>query len=546
MARVAAANDISAEIKQALLQRLKMRVAFLTTVLAVDERVAPIIKSAWEVLSNTLPSIRDSHELGKPVPESFSVKLQRKLASTVPPRPIVETSFGDAYDHFSRLCRDGNLAAEILDYKDSHSLMVSPQKMITYFRLQFQTFVAMFQARKPQPAVYIRTSLQRYLFGDMMVLGTMSIRQLLDDDLASVVLPSDILLDRGNDDIELPTDPRFNMAQRMEIFRARAAQSYLDIFRTLCQNRCRIRRTLCHLVPDWDNLQLDGEELDIELRQFTMEQPVVDRTISRAPVYAFPLSSWAYFHKLRLMELIVQMGFELSIYQPEELASMYWYQQYLAQTRCRHLERIRGFVMRKFAASSRARTVSARQDPEYGRTLSFLNFSMLQATAAQGFADALTCLFVALKRLGLISTPSYPYSDAEKRYNLRMKPFLSIGLPELPSQAQTHALVNQPEEDIAGLLQLATEATGRAKKDFELIGKLDAVAAQCQGSEESWRKDVKDQLRACIMAGITIATLTKAFDKADKKDELGIKVEWPADGKGYHDFWVVPKLVPLA
>lgn len=380
----------------------------------------------------------------------------------------------------------------------------------------------------------------------MTVLGTMSIRQLLDDDLSSVVLPADTLLDRGNDDIEMPSDPRFNMAQRMEIFRARAAQSYLDILRTLCQNRCRIRRTLCHLVSDWDNLQLDGEELDIELREFTMEQPIIDRTISQAPVYAFPLSSWAYFHKLRLMELIVQMGFELSIYQPAELSSMYWYQQYLAQTRCCHLERIRGFVMRKFANSPRARTVSARQDPEYGRTLSFLNFSMLQATAAKGFADALTCLFEASERLGLISPPSYPYSDDAKRYELRMKPFLSIGLPELPSQAQTEALVSQPEEDIAGLLQLAAEATGRAKKDFELIGKLDAVTAQCQGSEESWRKDVKDQLRACIMASITISSLSKAFEKAGKKTELGVILEWPVEGKGYHDFWVVPKVVPRA
>lgn len=130
MERLAADNSIPENSKQALLQRLKMRVAFLTTVLAVDERVAPIIKSAWQVLSNTLPSIRDTREFGKPVPDSFSVKLQRKLASTVPPRPIVETSFEDAYNHLVRLCHDGDLAAEILDYKDSHSLMVSPRKVV--------------------------------------------------------------------------------------------------------------------------------------------------------------------------------------------------------------------------------------------------------------------------------------------------------------------------------------------------------------------------------------------------------------------------------
>ena len=41
-------------------------------------------------------------------------------------------------------------------------------------------------------------------------------------------------------------------------------------------------------------------------------------------VWSFPLSSWAYYQKLRQMEWIVQMGFELDIYQPGELAGMYW------------------------------------------------------------------------------------------------------------------------------------------------------------------------------------------------------------------------------
>src|SRR5271168_5383200 len=153
-----------------------------------------------------------------------------------------------------------------------------------------QTFVFLFQARKPQPSVYVRTLLQHYLFGDMVILGTMPIRQVLDDDLASTVLPASKLLDRENDKVELPHDPRFNMAMRMETFRSRAAGSYLDILRTICQNRCRIRRTLCHTIADWDNLQLDAEEIDQELLQFTKEEPIMDPTISNDPIYSFPLS----------------------------------------------------------------------------------------------------------------------------------------------------------------------------------------------------------------------------------------------------------------
>src|SRR5438046_2242147 len=34
-------------------------------------------------------------------------------------------------------------------------------------------------------------------------------------------------------------------------------QSYIDIFRAICQNRSRIRRTLCHTLRDWESLQMD-------------------------------------------------------------------------------------------------------------------------------------------------------------------------------------------------------------------------------------------------------------------------------------------------
>ena len=62
------------------------------------------------------------------------------------------------------------------------------------------------------------------------------------------------------------------------------------------------------------------EDLDMELRQFTHEQPL----IAGEEIWSFPLSSWAFNIKLHQMEWIVQLGFELNIYKLDELASMYW------------------------------------------------------------------------------------------------------------------------------------------------------------------------------------------------------------------------------
>ena len=67
----------------------------------------------------------------------------------------------------------------------------------------------------------------------------------------------------------------------------------------------------------------------MELRKYTMEEPLSGQQPGVEEVWSFPLSSWAYHLKLRQMEWIVQLGFELKIYRDDELAGMYWYVCYV-------------------------------------------------------------------------------------------------------------------------------------------------------------------------------------------------------------------------
>lgn len=375
----------------------------------------------------------------------------------------------------------------------------------------------------------------------------MSIRQVLDEDLANFVLPASKLLDRFNDEVEVPTDPRFIAAEKMEIFRTRAAGTYLDILRTMCQNRCRIRRTLCHTIVDWDNLQLDAEELDLQLREFTKEEPIIDPSISTEPIYAFPLSSWAYFYKLRQMEWIVQMGFELELYQTEELATMYWYLQYLSRTRLRHLERIRAFVARsKITPASRSRDLEAPGELECANAQAYSNLSTLEASANSAFADALSCLYAVLDRLGLLPKLLQPYSNDQMRYEVRMKPFLGIGLPELVPFTDLTRLVTQPNDATEDILEFAAESTGAARRALEGLVKLNAEQGFCYGAHESWVADVKNALKACIFAHITIGTVRRAVASAGEDGHVSLKVEIPPPASArYHDWWIVPKVSPL-
>lgn len=382
----------------------------------------------------------------------------------------------------------------------------------------------------------------------MIVLGMLSIRTVIDTDLASVTLPGSVFLDQINDEVEVPSDPRHKIARIMERFRRRAAQSYLDILRALCQNRCRIRRTMTHTILDWDVTQLEAEDMDVELRQFTEEEPIVPEGLQ--PIYSFPLSSWCYHYKLEQMEWLVQMGFELDVYAPDEMASMYYFLQNLAYRHYEHVQRIRGFVLRDYAelrSKPGIENIHLR-DEEFQNALRYINLAQLQTTATHSLAQAISLLYTVLERYSLIPKTPHPYSTDEIRYEQRMKPFLSISIPELLPYEIFHASVTQPGEPTTDLIKLASLSVAAAKREYEALAKLKPNVARCEGkwNDEAWHENAKDQVRACIMASLTIATVEKAVQAAVKEGEekLKLKVECLPAEKSYHDWWVVPKVMP--
>ncbi|KAG5932158.1 hypothetical protein E4U53_001457 [Claviceps sorghi] len=530
------------DVADALVSRLNLRSVFLTATESPQYMKEPSkAKAPWDEALQILPRIDTTHSLGSAVDDAFSMKLQRKLASTMPPRPIVQLKFDDAFGHLSRLFKDGSEVIGVLDYTDSQCL---------------QTFVHMFQSKKPQPMVYIRTLLQTFLFNAMEMLGSMSFRQLIDDNLSIITLPAHPLLDRDNDEVEAPQDARFVMSHQMELFRQRAAQPFLDIFRTACQNRSRVRRTLCHLIRDWEALQVDAEDIDQFLQIATNEQPIRRRSSpgSDSPeTYSLPLSSWTYLYKLRQMEAIVQLGFELQIYQVDEMGGMYWYLNYLAKSRLHHVERIKTFIVRqaKHPDTNSQPLRPGAAEHQLQRSLAYTRLSLLDAATTWELSDALCRLYAVLQRHNLIQAPQRPYSNDQLRYHLRMKPFSPIGIPALPTFDDFARGTRQPGSSTTELLDHAERAVASAKKGLEALSRLSAEDSFSVGSHERWIGTAKNALKSCIATGVAVSTLQKALRKTGGDDDedaaLGVlAVEIPTPDKAYHEWWIVPRVVPAS
>lgn len=113
------------EARTALLDRLRFRKSFLTALMNDNQSERETSSEAWSECAEIIPLIYNTKHIGRSVTESFSAKIQRKLASTAPPRPMVSISFESAFAHLERLCQDGKDVWNVLDYHGVNDLIVS-------------------------------------------------------------------------------------------------------------------------------------------------------------------------------------------------------------------------------------------------------------------------------------------------------------------------------------------------------------------------------------------------------------------------------------
>lgn len=121
---VAEQTDIDQNLKEAIRCRLAFRHQFLSALDQDLEVLETRSTKNFESCLSELGPLTQSISLGKPVPEAFSLKIQRKLASTVPPRPMVHLSSDDALAHLKRLCQDAIDMQQMLDYTGPNNFKV--------------------------------------------------------------------------------------------------------------------------------------------------------------------------------------------------------------------------------------------------------------------------------------------------------------------------------------------------------------------------------------------------------------------------------------
>lgn len=116
--------SIEEATRYAIVTRLNLRRRMLDAVASDLDLSKNSQTQKWMQCTALLPKLRESRPVAKPVKEAFSIKIQRRMASSVPPRPMVDIDFEDAHTFLRHLCRDAADVYNVIEYHGSSNILV--------------------------------------------------------------------------------------------------------------------------------------------------------------------------------------------------------------------------------------------------------------------------------------------------------------------------------------------------------------------------------------------------------------------------------------
>ncbi|KAF2280481.1 amino-acid N-acetyltransferas-like protein subunit Mak10 [Westerdykella ornata] len=545
---------ITDSLRGAITGRLLFRKAFL---LALDlDCPLPHSSSTWPPVLSLLPSISTTHQLSVPVPGAFSNKIQRRLASTVPPRPVVELAFSDAFTHLKQLCHDCEEATRVL------TIPKDP--------IEFENFLWASASRFPAPLCYARSYFSTLLTDESTVVSTPSLpmqdlQLLVFPPHSPLIDPVNWAIDRPRDN-SLPEPPRLQIAMLLDGFLERASASILDYWTALGQNACRLRRLLTHMILGFNELQMDAAVVDEDLARVAQEVQAMEGHPG-AVMMPRPLETWTYFKKLSLVEKCILLGFAQDVYLPEEFGGMYTFlslvttrKAALLDTIYAHFSDVEAQYRRTGRPPAWAEDVAVHRD-WYIDTLRHYTKGIQHLSAALGV------FYTTMMYLGLVTGGSIgPFGDHARRYELRMRPFLALDPVEVPAWEDFKAHVlpwgeySSPDRGFGDVLKGGAVWGGleldlrQAREAFARVKKAGAEGMRAVGSRGVWEGEVQGLMKSCVGLGVAVVGVRGAVEGVDVdgdggwRGRLGVRIEVPGIRDGgkverYLEGWVVPRVV---
>ena len=385
-----------------------------------------------------------------------------------------------------------------------------------------------------RPCSLARAEIQDILFADQAVGGEIPHYELLLTDIRELVLAGDALTDPESFQVELTSDPRHICSRLIEGFMDKAIDEYLNLYRMVCQNRCRIRRTFTQAIPILDTLELEAVKMDEELKKVTSS--LVDKLNPKTgKMDSFePLTYWTKFYKLRIIAWTIQLGFETDIYLPDELWMMCYFLAQISTQRSLLIENIEFLTIDRMKTSrDKAAVIECQAAVEWLQSMN----DMTRITIF--LARALCTFYKLLMEVGIISSPDREFANPQLLYEARMKPYLNVVHDAIP-RLEEFERARKQVDTVENMCRDINDWINKAKVVIASVKKLTPEQAKYVGTEHEWNKEIKQLETTCVAIAVGTSQLLRAHGKYGP-DRLRAVIECSPEKK-YHEWWVVPQL----
>ncbi|ORX56320.1 Mak10-domain-containing protein [Hesseltinella vesiculosa] len=470
------ANAEWAETLTALQERLTVREAFLKALMYLSQPRCSHIKQAETALKQILKLPLSGLGSGLPVPGAFDPNINRKLTTQAPPRPVTLPSDMDAYTEFIQLIQRLDNICNVTTYPSVASLM-------NYF--------AHFAGSKPYPDALSRSKLNSLFFADGHVFGRTPVHRFLIDSIMDISNPPPqwFQADQVDNEAPLMTMANANLRQFLD---QQAALPFMDFFKVQCHNRARQRRLLCKVLNDWEMLQNEAHDIDLQFHDA--------EALNETPLYH--LSQWVYMMKLTIMERILLLGFELELYGQHEFTTIYWYHWYVQSVLSNYHQHMH------------------QQDDkdEYGQYNRALN------GAKRDMSLGLFKLILAMEKSQQLKHQTLRFHNAKTQFMHRLKPFVHMTSPPFQPFEQFLQDTNTDHLTTDILLDSAVLDFANARDVLKQLLKAPDTTSRSELCYEANRKELLSMIRVCVANETVVLQL--------RKKEIQCKMEFK-----YHPWW---------
>ncbi|KAG0237703.1 hypothetical protein BGW42_000109 [Actinomortierella wolfii] len=391
-----------------IIEALRVRILFSRIEAPKCSRFVEAVDSLTEVMQ-CLERIESSHALGVARPEAFDYTIHRKLVTNAPPRTIALYTFEETITHLRHHCEDLKAIGHAIRFPTSTSLVnfffsFGARKPLpsAYPRSVLQTVLyddKMIMGTVPllnvlrnhiqeivAPPSWIfekfdKQQQQAVAAADAAASNAQSTRGLgesLDMDLAFENQPSRVLKrsslapipesagEQTTTTAESELDQIIGVVQSRVIqFLDRSLKPFTDTLQLMGHNTARQRRSLRKVILQWEELQEAAEQIDSDIHQvleymlLAEDENEGEESTAELTMPPFYFVSWVYDFKMRIMELMLLLGFELELYSEFEYPMIYGFCEHILASHAQHAQRIMSVQEKDMEAREKAAKASA-------------------------------------------------------------------------------------------------------------------------------------------------------------------------------------------